>query len=99
MELWVDFLSGRDVLVFIDNDAALQGIIRGDAVHPISFDVIKAIRIFECRHSIRFWFERVASKSNLADVPSRGDMSSPLLADYKKFELKTVSFPPNNLVL
>ena len=73
MQTWRSKLSGADVIAFIDNDAARHGLIHGVARHDVSYSLIRAIRELVVELGCRCWWERVPSRSNLADLPSRGE--------------------------
>ena len=70
---WSQILTGRDVLVFIDNDPAREGLIRGSSVSVDSTNYIRACRLLCASIGAAPWYARVASPSNLSDLPSRGD--------------------------
>eukprot|EP00435_Cladocopium_sp_Y103_P075041 s103_g53.t1 len=70
---WGDILSGRHVLVFIDNDGARHSWIRGgaDSVHALR--MIHKGTLVETRMEVCPYFCRVPTMSNIADGPSRLD--------------------------
>ena len=70
---WLPILNGRDVLVFIDNDPAREALIRGTSVSEDSTNYVRACRLLCANAGLAPWYARVASPSNLSDLPSRGD--------------------------
>ena len=65
-------LKNANVVVFIDNDAADLALIKASSKAGAVHRLIRAF--WELASTVPFsvWFERVPSKSNLADRPSRG---------------------------
>ena len=64
---------GRDVIHFIDNSGAEAGLVKG---YSRDLDSARLAGIFHCLAAAleaNVWFEYVASKANLADLPSRDD--------------------------
>ena len=71
LELWAERLRGRRVLLFVDNDAAKECLIKGTTRSKAS---AKLVSDFWCRaaeYELYIWVERVASAANPADAPSR----------------------------
>ena len=64
-------LRGRKVYHFCDNTTALSAAIHGYASQPDLADASNALHCAACGLHIDLWLEWVASKANLADVPSR----------------------------
>ncbi|CAE7222566.1 unnamed protein product [Symbiodinium sp. CCMP2592] len=68
-----NFLSGKRIIFFIDNDAARSVVLRGqsrsDAMHRLAM----ALSMVEAVAPCISWIERVPSSSNIADWPSRGE--------------------------
>ena len=75
---WADHLKNRRVVQFIDNDAARHGLIRGHSPSVASAALLAAVWKVEAELNCLSWFDRVASKSNLADGPSRLDFPGPV---------------------
>ena len=74
LDLWKSYSRSYHVIFYIDNDGARYGLLRGYSC-SVSFSVLShmmAVRLEElvCLQ----WFARVASSSNLADFPSRGNL-------------------------
>uniref|UniRef100_A0A7S4F9Y6 Uncharacterized protein n=1 Tax=Chrysotila carterae TaxID=13221 RepID=A0A7S4F9Y6_CHRCT len=66
-------LKGRRVIHWIDNTSALAALIKGYSSRPDSALIVHAFHAFNVRVGARVWFEYVSSKSNIADLPSRGE--------------------------
>ena len=64
-------LRGRKVYHFCDNTVALSAALHGYANQPDLADASNALHCAACGLRIDLWLEWVASKANLADVPSR----------------------------
>ena len=64
-----------EVICFLDNDAALSGLISGKAGSVGVRPFLRSLSALESSVDITLWFERVASHSNPADAPSRGDFT------------------------
>ena len=65
-------LANRRVLLFVDNNSARGGLLKGRSSSPTMDDHLKAFYAAEVRSPAFWWVERVPSKSNPADEPSRG---------------------------
>ena len=66
-----DLVRGRKVNHFIDNTVALSALVHGYSGKP---DLAKSVNVFYLqmvRLRARVYFEYVASKANIADLPSR----------------------------
>ena len=74
---WAAQLANRDLIFFIDNDPAREALIKGASAATDSARYAHACRIIGAECAAACWYARVASPSNLADHPSRGDL--PLL--------------------
>lgn len=58
---------------FVDNNSALYGLLKGQSSGSAAINAIAALTWdLLAKRSIHVWFERVPSKLNLADPPSRG---------------------------
>eukprot|EP00435_Cladocopium_sp_Y103_P024655 s97_g6.t1 len=66
-----DLLSNRRVLLFVDNNSARGGVVKGRSSSPTMDDLLKAFYSAETHHPSFWWVERVPSKSNPGDAPSR----------------------------
>ena len=79
------------MLVFIDNEAARAGLVRGSSACPASGLLIEAVVDRDLRDHALMWYARVPSASNLADAPSRGQAPEHL-PGWSKPVLREVSF-------
>ena len=70
---WSQAIEGRDLLIFIDNDPAREALIRGSSVSNDSSAYVHTCRLLSAKAGVAPWYARVASPSNIADLPSRGD--------------------------
>ena len=74
--VYVSFARGafddQDVLHFIDNSSALYGMVKGYSRVPDSLAIIRAFHAANLALRANVWFNYVASKANVADLPSRG---------------------------
>ena len=71
-------LSGKAVLLFVDNTAALNAIIKSSSPDDVTAALIRLFWSVIATRSIDIWIEWVPSAQNLADPPSRGK-NMPLL--------------------
>ena len=65
-------LANKRVLLFVDNNSARGGVLKGRSSSPTMDDLVKAFYAAEVSSPAFWWVERVPSKSNPADEPSRG---------------------------
>ena len=65
-------LRGREVVHFIDNTGALFGLMKGYARDVDSARLVHSFHTICAAMGTRVWLAYVASKANLADLPSRG---------------------------
>ncbi|CAE7927895.1 unnamed protein product [Symbiodinium necroappetens] len=68
-------LRGRCIVSFIDNDAARFGFIRRSSPSQCMFNIICIVTVLEAILETSLWYERVPSKSNPSDLPSRGALA------------------------
>ena len=64
--------DGADVIHFIDNTSALYGLVKGYSAVPDSAAIIRAFHMANISIGANVWFNYVATKANVADLPSRG---------------------------
>ena len=67
-------LRHTDVVLFLDNDAALRALIKSNSSSPVLQALLVKLNEFEIANDLSIWFERIASASNPADAPSRGEV-------------------------
>ena len=70
-----EFFAGQQVLHFIDNVGALSGLIRGVARAVDCLSIVRAFHLTNLGLKADVWFNYVASKANVADLPSRWALS------------------------
>ena len=75
-QLLSDKLRHRDVIHYVDNDAARYGTVKGYSPISTSAWLIHAFWDSEIQYRTRSWLSRVLTASNIADAPSRGDKKS-----------------------
>ena len=68
-----DTLMNRPSLWFIDNEAARFSLIKGASPSLSMFLIVREISFIDGSQPTGAWYERVASLSNIADLPSRGE--------------------------
>ena len=64
-------LAHKKVLLFVDNNSARGGTLKARSSSPTIDDLVKTFYAAEVRSPAFWWVERVPSKSNPADEPSR----------------------------
>ena len=69
--VWKEHLRHRRLIVFIDNDSARQGLIRGWSASNSSLAIISDMLQSEILDQTWIWYARVPTHSNPADDPSR----------------------------
>ena len=70
-----DRVHNRDVLHFVDNTSAIMGLYKGYSPAPDSCRLIQIFHLIMARLNFRTWWEWVASKANISDLPSRNDFA------------------------
>ena len=65
----------RDVIHFADNQAANGAAVKGYSKVPDLARVVSAMHVNIAKLQARWWLSFVKSESNVADAPSRGDLS------------------------
>jgi len=68
-----DTLLNRPSLWFIDNEAARFSFIKGASPSLSMSLIIREVALIDASSPTGAWYERVASQSNIADLPSRGE--------------------------
>ena len=71
IELWAERLRGRRVIMFVDNDAAKEAIIKGTSASSASAKLVTNLWCRAAEAELYVWVERVPSSANPADAPSR----------------------------
>jgi hypothetical protein len=81
-------LSGRDVIHYIDNTGAMNGLTKGYSRDDDSARLIHVCHAMMGAIGANVWFEYVASGANIADLPSRGEFE--LLNEYGSIAFDTI---------
>ena len=68
---WADHVGDRQVIHFVDNDAASACLVKGYSPKCDSCSLVGEYWLTAARHRTEPYIDRVESKSNLADDPSR----------------------------
>ena len=71
LSMWASRLSGRRILMFVDNDAAKECLIKGTTRSIASAKLVTDFWALAAEHELYLWVERVASAANPTDAPSR----------------------------
>ena len=77
-EVWKQQLKQRDVIFFLDNDAARYGLVKGYSPVEASMDILKVNANVDLAGQARAWYCRVNTASNPGDAASRLDPESVL---------------------
>ena len=85
LELFCSHRAGHRVISFIDNEATLAAMIKADSSVPCLANCAEAVVELESSLDLDLWFERVASNSNPADLPSRNKTEH--LTDVPRFNI------------
>ena len=75
LETWAETVRGRNVLLYVDNNSALSALVKGYTPKVDSAKIVSQFWLTAARVRCGIWAERVESKSNIADGPSRGDVT------------------------
>ena len=66
-----DHLTGKRVILFVDNEAACAALTTGTSKVPGALLLVYALYAMAAEHDIALWTERVPTGVNPADLPSR----------------------------
>lgn len=66
-----DIFRDRDVVHFVDNTSAIAALIKGYSGVPDSARIVHAFHSLNAGLRMNVWFQYVASKANVSDLPSR----------------------------
>jgi hypothetical protein len=89
-------MADAEVIHFIDNQSALYGMAKGSSPQPDSQALISSLHVHQILERFNVWFSYVASKANIADLPSRGaygEMAEVLRAFDPSFSLEGAAVP------
>ena len=70
---WASLLENRSIICFIDNDSAGANLVKGYSKQPDSSALVGEFWLIMASLKANVYIDRVESKSNLADGPSRLD--------------------------
>ena len=70
---WASLLSDTHLIHFVDNDSALACLVRGYSPKSDSCALVGLYWLTAAKHRVASYIDRVESKSNLSDGPSRFD--------------------------
>ena len=73
MKVWGHLIQGSQVVHYIDNESVRLALLRGSGETETARQVAADIMNAEYFLRTKSWYARVASVSNLADDPSRGN--------------------------
>ena len=65
-------LRNRAITIYTDNNAALAALINGDSSPTAAFALVAVFWFLAASYNIAIWLERVETKRNIADLPTRG---------------------------
>ena len=88
-----DFLKGRDLVWFVDNEAAASALIRGAARPEDLNEIASQVHLLMTINKTRVWVEWIDSHSNVADGLSREGLAC-ALANKLCSELEEVDLEP-----
>eukprot|EP00435_Cladocopium_sp_Y103_P026152 s3258_g6.t1 len=73
--LWKDLFANKRCLLFVDNEGTKFSLLKGMSENGIVDQLAELFAEYEILIHSFVWLARVPSKSNIADPPSRGDVS------------------------
>ena len=76
LQTWRDKLLRRDVILFIDNEGACSNLVKGYSPQTDSSAIVGQFWLMACSLELNVYVDRVESKSNPSDGPSRLDCST-----------------------
>ena len=74
MSLWSGGMSKSQVVFYLDNNAVRDAMISCHTPNAVSQKLLDRCLDMEDRQQLHAWYNRVASPSNIADLPSRHDL-------------------------
>ena len=91
-------LRGRDVVLFVDNEAAVSALVRGASRATDAAQLAELAHAILLRLSCRLWIEWIDAISNPADGLSREGVADPwtMTQGYDLRQLQGDRFPPPN---
>ena len=76
MQAWRTRLAECHTVIFTENNGALGSTVEGYSDNECGARIVHLVHAVLDQTNSVAWFERVSSASNLADAPSRGDMTN-----------------------
>ena len=73
--LWEEFIQSSQCVFYLDNEAARGALVKGATSTPSGKILIQEFVLREMKCQVRVWFSRVPTSSNIADKPSRLEVS------------------------
>ena len=73
VRLWEKFIHGAQLIHYIDNESVRLALLKGAGETSAARQIAHQIMSAEYSLQTKTWYARVASASNIADDPSRGD--------------------------
>ena len=73
--LWKEFLAFKRCIIFVDNEGTKFSMLKARSDNDVVDKIVEQFAHFESNSNLCTWLARVASKSNIADPPSRGDVN------------------------
>ena len=83
---WRDVLSGADVIHFIDSNTSLSNLVNGWSRKEDTCRLVGAYWQEVASLKAFVWIERVESKSNVADGPTKGRFDSMVYLEAQKVD-------------
>ena len=68
------YIGNRRCIIFVDNEGTKFSMLKARSDICVVDALVEQFAIFESKSQVLTWIDRVASKSNIADKPSRGDI-------------------------
>jgi len=72
---WPHLFEDANALFFVDNSSAIDCVVHGISDHHVSLEFAKFFRHKSVELRCGSWLERVPSRGNVADWPSRGELN------------------------
>ena len=88
---WEGHLENSQCVFYLDNEAARGSLIGGSSSQDSGARLVRAFVWTEMKCQVKVWFARVPTSSNIADGPSRLDLS--------EMEKKTCQTPKDRMDL
>jgi len=73
--LWSPKFAGKRCHLFVDNEGSKFSLISGSSENKTVAEIVEKFTAFEIEQHCYLWVSRVPSYSNIADAPSRGDLT------------------------